>query len=93
MGRSPLHGPKKTKIENTMKQILYRLTHDFETPESPDNGRVIGFYSTHAKAEAALKRISKYSGFSEYPDGFVIGECVVDQDHWTSGFITYTGQW
>jgi hypothetical protein len=71
-----------------MQTTIFEVTHDFEIPESLDNGRFIGAYSTRARAEAAVARTSKLPGFSNYPDGFVIGEVTIGKDHWTSGFIS-----
>ena len=57
--------------------------------ERPDTEhvKVIGVYSSHAAAEAAIERLRLQPGFREYPDGFTIGPYEVDKDHWTEGFL------
>lgn len=52
----------------------------------PDDGSMIGVYSTRPNAEAAIERSRLLPGFCDYPQGFVLDEHVVDHDHWTRGF-------
>jgi len=48
--------------------------------------KLIGVYSTLERAEAAVARLGKLSGFREFLDGFYIDEYRLDEDHWTEGF-------
>ncbi len=57
-------------------------------PEDPvDDEKLIGVYESEASAEAAIARLRGKPGFAESPEGFQIGEYVLDKDHWTDGFV------
>lgn len=70
---------KKTKV--------YILQHVHEINDSEDV-KLIGIYGTKKKAEDAKKRLKKAPGFKKNLKGFSIDEYVVDEDHWTEGFVT-----
>ncbi len=63
---------------------FYVLQH-----ENPDGGdaKLIGLYSSHASAEAAIKRLQAQPGFCEHPDCFAIDTYELDKDHWAEGFV------
>jgi hypothetical protein len=65
-------------------QPLFVLFHD-----PPETGRVkvIGIYSSHALAEAAMQRTRVLPGFIDHPDSFIIDRYDVDKDHWPRGFV------
>jgi hypothetical protein len=75
---------------NQVDRIVFVLSHDYEAPHG-DTGKYIGVYSTRPEAEAAISRMAKLPGFADYPKGFVIDEYTLNQDHWTSGFVTIRG--
>ncbi len=53
--------------------------------------KFIGVYSSRAKADAAVARLSRLPGFCDAPDGFHIDEYRLDQDHWAEGYVTVAG--
>jgi hypothetical protein len=71
-----------------MNKIVYVVTHDYEVPNSLNNGKLIGVYVTQQDAEAAISRLKNLPGFTKYPDGFVIDKYTLNEDHWTSGFFS-----
>jgi hypothetical protein len=48
--------------------------------------KLIGAYSTRVRAMAAIKRLTRRSGFDRYPDSFHIDRYELDRDHWVEGF-------
>jgi len=75
---------KSIIINSTVK--LYILQHEREDPEFADDIKLIGIYSSNDAAEAAMRRVQKLPGFSEFPQGFSIDAYEIDKDHWTEGF-------
>jgi hypothetical protein len=72
-----------------MNTSVFLLSHDFETKAQPDNGRYIGAYSTRERAEQAKLRTRMLLGFRDFPEGFIIDEYTIGEDHWTSGFSSF----
>ena len=71
-----------------MKEVFV-LFHAHELRNGEDDEKLIGVYSMASLAEAALERAKKLRGFVDYPDGFIIDQYKLDEDHWTEGFITW----
>ncbi len=70
--------------------FVYLLWHT-HTSEELTNGedvKLIGVYSTRNLAEEAQIRTSLLIGFKDNLEGFEISKHKVDNDSWTSGFIT-----
>ncbi|MBI1354778.1 MAG: hypothetical protein GC160_10550 [Acidobacteria bacterium] len=65
--------------------LVYLLSH---VRDEPGNDKVIGIYRSEAAATAAIERMKKKPGFSDYPDGFVVDKYKLDEDNWTEGFFT-----
>lgn len=66
-------------------------THTFpvDSDEEPyENVKLLGVYSTEAKATDRIEVAKLLPGFREQPEGFVIGRNVIDRDEWTEGFVT-----
>lgn len=63
-------------------------THFSEKLENGEDVKLIGVYSTRVLAEEAKSRSSLLEGFKDNLDGFEISKHKVDEDNWTSGFIT-----
>jgi hypothetical protein len=68
------------------EKYLYIVSHDFETLKQLDNPRQIGVYSTQQQAEMAVTRTKRLPGFRDFPDNFMIGRFLVNEDHWREGF-------
>ena len=71
-----------------MKSVFV-LQHSYEIDEQ-DRTKFIGVYSTVKKAENAIKRLKKQTGFCDRPNDFNIDEYELNKDHWREGFSTMT---
>ncbi|CAG0926367.1 hypothetical protein TFLX_00035 [Thermoflexales bacterium] len=78
---------------------VYLLQHLHVLANGEEDAKIIGIYSSRSAALAAIDRVKTQPGFSDFPrlldplsedevDGFYIDEYVLDQDHWSEGFIT-----
>ncbi|MDB5327809.1 MAG: hypothetical protein JWM57_3378 [Phycisphaerales bacterium] len=67
---------------------VYLLEHEHEMPAGHDDVKLLGIYSSQAKAERARERLRLQPGFREWPNGFIISSHQVDQDELTEGFVT-----
>ena len=70
---------------------VFVLQHVHIQEDGVEDVKFIGVYSSHAKAQAAVTRLSRLPGFVEAPDGFHIDEYRVDQDHWAEGYKVAAG--
>jgi hypothetical protein len=52
-----------------------------------DDPKLLGVYSTPAKAEERHRRARLLPGFAEEPECFVIDEYTIDGEEWTEGFV------
>jgi hypothetical protein len=51
--------------------------------------KLLGVYSTRARAEAAVDGRRGKPGFVDHPDGFEVASYVIDRDTaWLDGFVT-----
>lgn len=65
------------------------VLHHVHTQEvDVEDVKLIGVYSSHEKAQAAVTRLGRLPGFVDAPDGFQIDEYRVDQDNWAEGYVT-----
>jgi len=69
---------------------VYILWHSHPLPQGEDSDLLVGVYSSEQTATAAQSRLSAKPGFVDHPDGFLIEEVAMDEDHWKDGFVTYT---
>lgn len=67
---------------------VFLLTHVHEWGDGHDDLKIIGIYKTREDAEAALARVRDQPGFRDMPEGFDIGPCPLNVDHWEEGFVT-----
>jgi hypothetical protein len=75
-------------IQAEIRMKVFILWHVSRMPNGEEDIKLIGVYSTEAKAEKARVRSSRLSGFSDAPDGFEVGSYTVDRDSWTEGFVS-----
>jgi hypothetical protein len=66
---------------------VYIVHHEYLLDER-NEVKLIGVYSSQEMAEHAVERFRGLPGFREHPDGFHIDAYPIDEDHWTSGFVT-----
>jgi hypothetical protein len=67
---------------------VYLLQH-VHSVNDDDDVKTLGIYSSEACALEAVERFRKLPGFSTAPDGFSVNAFEIDQDHWTSGYISW----
>lgn len=51
-----------------------------------DDAKLLGVYSSPAKAEERMRRARLLPGFADEPECFVIDDYMLDEDEWTDGF-------
>lgn len=54
-----------------------------------DDVKLLGVYSSKAKAEQRTRGASALPGFREEPDCFQIAAATVDKDEWTQGYVRW----
>jgi len=67
---------------------VYVLQHAHEHDDALEDVKMIGVYSSEAKAREAIERVVGQPGFRDHPDGFTIDAYEVDTDQWQEGFVT-----
>lgn len=67
----------------------------FRTDEQGcEHEKMLGIYTTRAKAEEGLALLRDKPGFRGYPDGFEILQGALDETHMLEGFVTvYPGEY
>jgi hypothetical protein len=71
-----------------MTTTLYLLYHEFETKAGQEVSKLIGIYSSAARAEMATLRFRVKPGFRDHPNGFKVFHQELDKDYWEEGFFT-----
>ncbi len=64
------------------------MHHVHVLPGGEEDVKLIGVYSSRAKARAAVRRVRGAPGFRDHPRGFTVEAMTVDRDHWVEGFAT-----
>jgi len=76
----------------TTTVFVLQHVHTVSGGEDEDEDiKLIGVYSTEARALAAISRLSTQPGFRDHLDGFHIGPLTLDKDQWTEGFVGWRG--
>ncbi len=69
-------------------RYVYVLYHTYGPDEERDeNYKLIGIYTTNARAAAAIDRVKDQPGFRTRQGGFEIIQQPLDQDGWSEGFV------
>lgn len=66
---------------------VFVVLHARSGETGAEDVKFIGVYSDASNAKSAVSRLKKLRGFSDYPDGFVIDEYLLDKNHWEEGFL------
>jgi hypothetical protein len=73
---------------DTDRRTVFLLWHsrplDDDDVETDD--KLLGVYSSQERALARIETAKHKPGFRDYPDGFMVDECVIDRDSWAEGF-------
>lgn len=64
------------------KNAVHILQHENKNGDV----KIIGIYSSSAKAQKTKKLYANLKGFDKHPDGFFIDKYNVNSDYWTEGF-------
>lgn len=70
---------------------IYELLHCRTDKDGSDDERVLGIYSTLAKAKQGLALLHDKPYFRDYPEGFEILEGTIDETYMREGFVTVWG--
>jgi hypothetical protein len=68
-----------------MKHVFVVL-HEYTSERGCDHTKLIGVYSTSAKARRVIRRLRTQPGFREAPRGFAVDRYRIDEDNWVEGF-------
>ena len=71
-----------------MTDEVFLVQHVHEFGDGTEDVKIIGIYSTHEAAEAAVARTSRLEGFCDALDGFSIDRYELDSDNWREGYFT-----
>ncbi|MDT8274897.1 MULTISPECIES: hypothetical protein [Roseomonas] len=74
------------KIWNVIHYRAQAEDDERADPKLELSAKLIGNFSTRAKAEDAVARRMPWAGFRDWPGGFRITEITLDQDLWPNGF-------
>ncbi len=73
---------------------IYQVWHfriseieDFDWDNKKQAPQRLGVYSSEQNAQAAVERLHERPEFAQWPDGFRICECFLDNDSWVDGFV------
>jgi hypothetical protein len=67
---------------------LYVVEHLHVQDDGEEDVKLIGVYSTRARAEQAADRLRLKAGFCDTPEGFTIDTYTLDEDSWQDGYTT-----
>jgi len=86
-GRTPVLGRTGRGGLGKTLNAVFVVHHEYQRYDDRDETKLIGVYSTEAKAKLAIERLRALPGFSEWPDGFSVDCYPVDVDHWIQGLV------
>lgn len=75
---------------NSIRMKIYLLWHSHLQETGEQDVKLLGVYSTEARARGRASAARELPGFRDAPDGFEVSEYEVDRDAWTEGFATFT---
>ena len=67
---------------------VFLVMHARKLLDGHEDLKLIGVYGSQGRAQEAVERSRQLEGFRDHPDGFSIDGYLIDQDHWTEGFVT-----
>ncbi len=70
-----------------MNKYIYLLQHSSNINDSVET-KIIGIFTTYAKAEDSIKKFYDIKGFKDYKDDFYIDKYPLDKEFWLKGFST-----
>jgi hypothetical protein len=73
-------------LDKTLTAVFV-VHHEYQRDDDRDEIKLIGIYSTEAKAKSAIERLRVLPGFRESPDGFSVDCYPLDADHLAEGLV------
>ena len=86
-GRTPVLGRTGRGGLSKGLTAVFVVHHEYQRDDDTDEIKLIGIYSSEAKAKLAIERLRVLPGFSEWPDGFSVDCYPIDADHWIEGLV------
>lgn len=71
-----------------MSEAVHVVHHVHVHDEGHEDVKLVGVYSSAARAAEAIARARLLPGFRDVPDGFEVTPYMLDVDGWTSGYRT-----
>lgn len=66
---------------------VYQGYHSYDDSNDCQHSRLVGHFSSKALAEEAVIRLKDRPGFRDHPEGFYVGEAMIDVIMWQEGFV------
>ena len=67
---------------------VFLLWHEYEIQPERDETKLLGVFTSYAKAEEHKRYFLTQPGFRDHPDDFEIAEYPLDKRMWSEGFVT-----
>ncbi|WP_203073402.1 hypothetical protein [Falsiroseomonas ponticola] len=70
--------------------LHYEIAADVDEAEEDEtilSERVVGYYSSQERGEAAIQRMRSKPGFRDWPDGFRLYPTAPNREVWSDGFV------
>ncbi|WP_018694371.1 DUF7336 domain-containing protein [Algicola sagamiensis] len=74
-----------------MKNV-YVVMHEHVYDDEDGDIKMVGIYSSEAKAKEAVEMLKERPGFSAAPDGFLIDVYQLDETHWLEGYSLHRSE-
>lgn len=78
--------PKPDRPDELWELSHYKISRENGQAFEDMGYKLIGFYSTRAQLDAAIRRLARKSGFQDHPQGFRIRWTSLGAIHWEEGF-------
>ena len=67
---------------------VYLLWHTHQHEIGEDDEKLLGVYSSEARALERADQAKELPGFRDAPDGFEVARYELDRDEWMEGYFT-----
>jgi hypothetical protein len=73
-------------IKKLNLNTVFKVSHTYTIHIFLDDEREIGVFSDEKMANDVVDFLKQKEGFNRYPHDFIIGEILLNKQHWNSGF-------
>jgi len=70
-------------------ETVFLLWHVHHVEGGEDDEKLLGVFSSEAKAKSAIEQLKSKPGFKDYPDDFEICDYSIDRVEWSEGFVKW----